>query len=202
MGLRALKVRVAVVTAVAAFAVAAALATAAVTTVNKTQNSALGPIIVTTTGFTLYGDSTRCTGSCTAVWKPLLISTKAKPVAGPGVSVKLLGTVSAGAGKLQVTYKNHPLFTYSGDHKPGEVNGQGRGGTWHVLTPAGVVVMKSASSGSSTSSSTSSSSSSTSSSSNSGSGSGGSNAGGGGGGGGTSTTPSDCAANPGGYGCM
>jgi predicted lipoprotein with Yx(FWY)xxD motif len=203
MGLRALRVRVVVVAAVTLFAVAVALSTAALSTVNEAQNSSLGGILETPTGWTLYaysaenGGAVKCTGACATVWKPLLISATAKPVAGKGVSSKLLGTVKRpGTTKLQVTYKHHPLYTYSGDKK-GQVNGQAVDGLWHALTPAGAVIMKaitSSSTGSNSSnSSASSSSNNSSSSSSSSSTSGGSN---------TSTTPSDCATNPGGYGCM
>jgi predicted lipoprotein with Yx(FWY)xxD motif len=208
MGLRALRVRVVAVAAVTLFSVAAALSTAALTTVNEVQSSSLGGILDTPTGLTLYaysaenGGAVKCTGACATVWKPLLIPASAKPVAGKGVSSTLLGTVKRpGTVKLQVTYKHHPLYTYSGDKK-GQVNGQGVDGLWHALTPAGAVVMKAItssstgsnkSSSSSSSSNTSSSSSNSSSSSSSSSNSSGSN---------TSTTPSDCAANPGGYGCM
>jgi predicted lipoprotein with Yx(FWY)xxD motif len=219
MGLRALRVRVVAVAAVTAFAVAAALSAAALTTVNKAQNSALGGILETPTGWTLYaysaenGGAVKCTGACATIWKPLLISATAKPAAGPGVSAKLLGTVKRpGSAKVQVTYKRHPLYTYSGDKK-GQVNGQGIDGLWHALTPAGAVIMKSITSSGGSSSTGSSSSSSTSSntggSSTGGSNTGGSNTGGSntggsntGGSGSTSTTPNDCSTNPGGYGCM
>ncbi len=208
MRLRALRVRVVVVAAATVFGVAAAFSAAALSTVNEAQSSSLGGILATPTGWTLYaysaenGGGVKCINACATVWKPLLISATAKPVAGKGVSSKLLGTVKRpGTVKLQVTYKHHPLYTYSGDKK-GQVNGQGVDGLWHALTPAGAVIMKaitSSSTGSPSKSSSSSSSNTSSGSSNSSSNSGGSSSSSGGG---TTTTPSDCETNPGGYGFM
>ena len=41
---------------------------------------------------------------------------------------------------MQVTYAGHPLYTYAGDAKPGDVQGQGLdqfGAEWYVLAPSG-----------------------------------------------------------------
>jgi len=211
MGLRVLKVRLAAFATVTAFGVAAAVAGAtpsALTVVHSAQNSALGKILVTASGRTLYHDSSekknvvKCLGACASQWPPLLIAAGAKPVPGPGVTASLLGTVKRPDGKLQVTYAGLPLYLFAGDKKAGDVKGQGLSGLWHALTPTGAVVTKSVtvSSGGGTSGSGSGSSS--------GSGSGsGSTSGSGTGSGGTTTTGgtgggTDCTANPQGYGCM
>jgi predicted lipoprotein with Yx(FWY)xxD motif len=137
-------------------AVAVAAASMARVTVGSGQSSLLGTkILVTVSGRTLYHDSletsdaVRCVGSCSKAWLPLLVAAGGKPVAGPGVSASLLGTVKRpGSGELlQVTYHGRPLYLFSGDGKSGEVNGQGVkgfGGTWYALAPSGSVVTKSA----------------------------------------------------------
>jgi len=88
-------------------------------------------------GYTLYhytpdkqGKPT-CTGVCAQYW-PAFVLAKGQmhPLAGKGVSG--LGTVKSG-GKLQVTWDKWPLYRYSGDTKPGQVNGQGVMGVWYVL---------------------------------------------------------------------
>jgi predicted lipoprotein with Yx(FWY)xxD motif len=191
MGLRALRL-VAIVTV---FGVVTTAATAALVTVHTTQNSALGKILVSASGRTLYHYSSepknvvKCTGSCAAKWPPLLIAAGVKPLAAPGVTASLLGTVKRPDGKVQVTYHGMPLYLFAGDTKAGAVNGQGAGGIWHAIAPSGSVVTKSAtaSTGAATGSG-------------SGSGSTGSGSGSGGSGSGTGTT--DCASDPGGYGCM
>jgi predicted lipoprotein with Yx(FWY)xxD motif len=196
---------------VTAFGVAAAVAGASpgvVATVKTTQNSALGKILVSASGRTLYHNSfekknvIKCTGACATDWPPLLVAARAKPAAGPGVTASLLATIKRPDGKIQVTYRGWPLYLFSGDKKAGDVTGQGGGGIWHALSPSGVAVMKAVGSTASTgTSSGSGSGTSTGSGSSSGSSSGsGSNTGSGSGS--TTTTPNDCATNPGGYGCM
>jgi predicted lipoprotein with Yx(FWY)xxD motif len=219
MGLRVLRVRLAAFATVTAFGVAAAVAGAtpsALTVVHSAQNTALGKILVTASGRTLYHDSAekknvvKCLGSCASQWPPLLIAAGAKPVPGPGVTASLLGTVKRPDGKLQVTYAGLPLYLFKGDAKAGDVKGQGQGGLWHALTPTGAVVTKAVtvSSGGSTSGSSSGSTSGSGSGSTSGSGTGStSGTGTGSGTGGTGTTGgtgggTDCTANPQGYGCM
>jgi predicted lipoprotein with Yx(FWY)xxD motif len=120
----------------------------------STRNGALGEILVTAGGRTLYHDSSerrgvvRCVGSCAVTWPPLVISARAKPLAGRGVTESLLGTVRRPDGRMQVTYRGLPLYLYSGDRRAGQVNGQDVGGSWHALTPGGAVVTTEAPSGS------------------------------------------------------
>jgi len=207
MALRALRTRLAAVAVVTGLAVAVGVANAALVSVHSTQNTALGKILVSASGRTLYHDSlegknlVKCIGACASQWPPLVIAAGAKPVAGSGVTASMLGTVKRSDGKIQVTYGGRPLYLFSGDKKAGDVKGQGTGGIWHALTPSGAVVtktVKAASSGSTTgtsSGSTSGSGTGTTSGSGTSTGSG-SNAGTG------YTPPADCANNPGGYGCM
>ena len=203
MVLRGLKARLAAVAVVTGFAVAVGVANAALVSVHSTQNTALGKILVSANGRTLYHNSfekqnlIKCTGACASEWPPLVIAPGAKPVGGPGIAASMLGTLKRSDGKVQVTYGGKPLYLYSGDKKAGDVNGQGAGGIWHAITPSGAVVTKAVktSSGSTTAKSSGSTSGSGTSSSGTSSGTG-SNPGTG------TAVPSDCATNPGGYGCM
>jgi predicted lipoprotein with Yx(FWY)xxD motif len=113
------------------------------------QVASLGKVLVTATGQTLYHTSAepngaiKCTGMCAADWPPFLIPAGTKPVAGPGVRASLLGTISRGNRRAQVTYAGMPLYLYSGDKKAGEANGEGvggvqwLGGTWYAISPSG-----------------------------------------------------------------
>ena len=110
----------------------------------KIAKSPLGRILVDSKGITLYdfppdkGTSSVCYGACAALWPPLL--TNGKPIAGAGVHASLLGTTKRSDGKLEVTYGDHPLYTFVPDQKPGQTTGQGVnqfGGPWWVLSPAG-----------------------------------------------------------------
>jgi predicted lipoprotein with Yx(FWY)xxD motif len=106
--------------------------------------SPLGRILVESKGITLYdfppdkGTTSVCYGACAALWPPLI--THGKPIAGPGVRSSLLGTTKRTDGKLQVTYRRHPLYYFVTDRKPGQTTGQGVnqfGGPWWVISPAG-----------------------------------------------------------------
>jgi hypothetical protein len=44
-----------------------------------------------------------------------------------------LGSLTRPDGTTQVTFDQHPLYTYSQDTAPGQANGQGVDGTWFVL---------------------------------------------------------------------
>jgi predicted lipoprotein with Yx(FWY)xxD motif len=196
----------------------ASVATAKVSvTMKSTENSSLGTILVSATGKTLYHDSAekknavKCVGACAAQWPPLLLTSGTKPVAGPGITASLLGTVTRPDGKIQVTYAGSPLYLYAGDTKAGDVKGQGIGGIWHALTPTGAVVTKTVKSSGTTTAPKSSGSSGSGSGSSTGSGSGSGSGSSTGSGSGSSTgsgsgsgsgAPSDCATNPQGYGCM
>jgi predicted lipoprotein with Yx(FWY)xxD motif len=132
-------------------ALAAGLGAAAATTAPtvRMRSTALGDVLVSASGRTLYGSSTgmkgveSCTGSCLTTWPPLLIAARAKPVAGVGVSSSLLGTLERPGGKLQITYRGRALYRFSGDTKAGELNGQGLDGIWHAVAPSGAPVTKS-----------------------------------------------------------
>lgn len=107
--------------------------------VRTASNATLGAtVLVDSQGMTLYSLSAErngrfiCTTSaCLGVWHPLSASAGA-----PGGSVGSLGTVRRPDGTEQVTYKGMPLYTFSGDQKPGDVTGQGIKdvGTWAAVT--------------------------------------------------------------------
>jgi predicted lipoprotein with Yx(FWY)xxD motif len=110
----------------------------------KTRHGKLGTFLVAGNGKSLYlfeKDKTTkstCYGQCAKFWPPLLTSGRAK--ASGRARHSLLGTTRRRDGKLQVTYKGHPLYFYAQDSKPGDTAGQGLhffGGGWYVLAPNG-----------------------------------------------------------------
>jgi predicted lipoprotein with Yx(FWY)xxD motif len=118
-------------------------------TVKVMKTKSLGKVIANDKGHTLYmfrkdhGTTSACYGKCATFWPPLTIRTGTKPVAGPGVKASLLGTTKRKDGKLQVTYKRHPLYTFLEDKKAGQTAGEGSkafGAGWYALTPTGVVI--------------------------------------------------------------
>ena len=132
-------------TATAALSTAPASATATSTAAATVEIAAtqVGPVLVDAGGLTLYhftkdtAGTIACTGDCATRWPPLVLSSgQGTPVAGEGLSGSL-GTVKRPDGGVQVTYDGMPLYKYSGDTKPGDTTGQGIGGVWFVVQPAG-----------------------------------------------------------------
>src|SRR5437763_1932488 len=85
-----------------------------VNVVTTASNAKLGKtILVNTRGRTLYhlqGETTHhwmCTGSCTSLWPPLLVPSRARHAKLGKVSG--LGKAKRPDGRLQVTYKGLPL---------------------------------------------------------------------------------------------
>ena len=128
----------------AALAVSATGHAAGKTAALKTRHGKIGTFLVDGHGRTLYlfqkDKTTRstCSGACATDWPPLLTSGKAK--ASGSVRKALLGTTKRSDGTTQVTYKGHPLYTYSGDQKAGDTNGHGLsayGARWYAVNPSG-----------------------------------------------------------------
>ncbi len=110
-------------------------------TVNISQTSQFGPILVDQRGMTLYlytmdsTNSSTCYGSCASIWFPFL--TEGTPIAGSGVNARLLGTITRTDGSTQVTYNGHPLYYFVKDKAPGDMNGENVQAVWFVVTPQG-----------------------------------------------------------------
>src|SRR5437870_1806405 len=85
-------------------------ASATVSTVKTAKNGAIGSIVVSGAGLTLYHDtrevsgSLSCTGVCAKTWLPLTVSGAMKPTGGAGITASKLGTVRRSDGRVQVTY--------------------------------------------------------------------------------------------------
>ncbi|HTR76142.1 MAG TPA: hypothetical protein VMH33_12885 [Solirubrobacterales bacterium] len=127
------------VLAVSAVAVPLALARGSKTVAGEAKAPSLHKTVLTNTkGLTLYTLSGEtdgkfiCTGTCLKAWPPLIVSAGTKPK-GP----VRLGTIKRPEGRIQVTYKGMPVYTFSGDSKKGEANGNGLRdvGVWHAVTP-------------------------------------------------------------------
>jgi predicted lipoprotein with Yx(FWY)xxD motif len=122
------------------------------------KSTSLGTILTDGGGRTLYlfqkdtGPKSTCSGACASNWPPFTATSK--PAVSGGASAGDLTLVKRSDGKMQVTYKGHPLYFFSGDQSAGQTNGQAVnafGAEWYVLSPAGAKVQKKSSSSSSSS---------------------------------------------------
>jgi predicted lipoprotein with Yx(FWY)xxD motif len=100
----------------------------------------LGLVLVDSKGYTLYdfhkdkGTKSSCYGAFAEGWPPLL--SEGKPEPSNGAMANMLGTTKRRDGTTQVTYNGHPLYTFAGDRKPGEANGNdvdAFGAEWYAL---------------------------------------------------------------------
>ena len=67
-----------------------------------------------------------CSGGCLAAW-PMFVAKAGAKTQGD------FGLIDAGDGQRQWTLKGKPLYYFAGDTQPGERNGDGSGGVWHVV---------------------------------------------------------------------
>lgn len=107
-------------------------------------HTSLGEVLVDGSGHTVYlltadhhGTST-CDAGCAAAWPPV-------PPAGgtPSGVTGTLGRTTTPAGTAVATLNGVPLYTYTGDPAPGDVNGQdihSFGGQWYAVSPSGTKV--------------------------------------------------------------
>jgi predicted lipoprotein with Yx(FWY)xxD motif len=131
---------IAALLAMSAIAAPMALAKGSKTVTGEATAPKLHKTVLTNTkGLTLYtlsgethGKFICTTAECLKAWPPLLVTPSTTPK-GP---VKL-GTIKNPEGKTQVTFKGMPVYTFEGDSKKGEANGEGLKdvGVWHAVTP-------------------------------------------------------------------
>ena len=109
------------------------------------RHTALGTILTTGKGFTVYafeadkGTMSDCTEACAVAWPPVTASGDRITVTG-GATMSLVAETIRPGGVHQLTYAGHPLYTFTGDTSPGNTNGQGSeafGARWDALTAAG-----------------------------------------------------------------
>jgi predicted lipoprotein with Yx(FWY)xxD motif len=96
-------------------------------------------VLTTGRGLTVYlfrpekDAKVMCVASCVNVWHPVLLpagSSKTPDVAGlPG----RLGRLERPEGGVQLTYNEWPLYTFSGDSRPGSAAGNGVADSWFAV---------------------------------------------------------------------
>jgi predicted lipoprotein with Yx(FWY)xxD motif len=111
----------------------------------RIARSRYGRMLVDRDGRTLYlfdkdprGRSV-CTRRCARVWPPALVT--GRPTAGRGIDRGKLTTVARDGSARQLVYNGHPLYTLSGETRPGQTGGEGYLGTWWIVSPRGARIV-------------------------------------------------------------
>lgn len=110
----------------------------------KTSSVGGQTIIVDNKGNTVYvytrdnpgATTSACTGGCATLWPA--VTSDMTPML-QGITGKL-GTITTASGKTQVTINGMPIYYYSKDTAPGQTNGQGVAGVWHVVGADGKMI--------------------------------------------------------------
>jgi predicted lipoprotein with Yx(FWY)xxD motif len=138
-----------VLTAIFVFAAAAAAVARSTAATVTTHQGKLGKMLAGRNGHTLYlfthdrSAKSSCYKTCAATWQPDLTHARPVAAAGSGVNAQLLGTTRRMNGTLQVTYKGHPLYFFTGDKKPGSMHGENInafGGHWYAVSTKGAAI--------------------------------------------------------------
>lgn len=110
----------------------------------KLADSPLGKILVDGEGKTLYGftkdtdGTSTCKGDCATTWPAELV--EGNPVIGDGLDPSVFTLADGPNGGKQLKAGKWPLYNFSGDSGPGDVNGQGSGGVWFVVGADGKLI--------------------------------------------------------------
>ncbi|MFC3503343.1 hypothetical protein ACFOOK_20530 [Micromonospora krabiensis] len=111
---------------------------------NGTASADIGTYVADGQGRTLYRfdkdtakpSKSNCNGDCAKAWPPLLVRSPGQ-IYPSGINPKLIGYVERADGTCQVTIGGWPVYLFAKDTKPGDINGQGVGGTWFAISPTG-----------------------------------------------------------------
>ncbi|MGP4014776.1 COG4315 family predicted lipoprotein [Saccharopolyspora sp. 5N708] len=114
--------------------------------VQLTRGSAggLSPIVQDAAGRTLYRfdeddnnpPKSNCNGDCAKTWRPVLVEPSSR-VFVKDVPAEEVGVLKRADDTLQLTLNGWGLYTFKGDEKPGDINGQGVNRTWFAVSPTG-----------------------------------------------------------------
>jgi predicted lipoprotein with Yx(FWY)xxD motif len=108
-----------------------------------TNTVQLEPYLTNETFFTLYhymndtarSGSSNCNGNCGKIWPPFYVENlNVNPTLNPNDFTSITRT----DGMKQLAYKGWPLYLYSGDTEPYQVNGQGIKNVWFVTNVTGI----------------------------------------------------------------
>lgn len=109
-----------------------------------TSNPAVGQYVSDGAGRSLYRfdkdtakpSASNCSGPCATTWPPLTVA-RDQSIFASGVDPQLVGFIERADGNCQITIGGWPVYYFSKDKNPGDLLGQGVGGTWFAVAPNG-----------------------------------------------------------------
>ncbi|WP_063044616.1 hypothetical protein [Nocardia pseudovaccinii] len=109
-----------------------------------TSNPTVGQYVSDGSGRSLYRfdkdtaapSVSNCSGQCAVTWPPLTVA-RDQVLYAAGVDPQLVGFIERADGTCQITIGGWPVYYFSKDTKPGDLLGQGVGGTWFAVAPNG-----------------------------------------------------------------
>jgi predicted lipoprotein with Yx(FWY)xxD motif len=119
-------------------------------TVRVGKVNGYGSVLVTGAGQPVYilssdpSGSSKCTGACAKVWKPVTVS--GSPSAGSGASSSMISSFKRSNGKSQVLYDKHALYTHAGS-AASAAGTASDGGVWYLINAKGKAVKSTTSGG-------------------------------------------------------
>jgi predicted lipoprotein with Yx(FWY)xxD motif len=114
----------------------------------KSNATDLGPVLAGPDGRTLYGftndveATSTCYGTCAEAWPPVIV--ESNWTVGPGLDNGVFSTIIRDDGHEQLVAGKFPLYYFSGDSAPGDLNGQGSGDVWFAVNTSARLVQKAA----------------------------------------------------------
>jgi predicted lipoprotein with Yx(FWY)xxD motif len=96
------------------------------------HDSEVGQVMTTPEGRTVYtfdkdtAGTSNCYGDCAEEWMPVTAASDAQPFG-------KMSIVERSDGTRQWAYDGKPLYLYDDDSMPGDAEGDGSGGVWHVV---------------------------------------------------------------------
>jgi predicted lipoprotein with Yx(FWY)xxD motif len=114
----------------------------------RAGGTGLGEVLVGEGGLTLYGftndteGTSTCTGTCADAWPPVIVSPDW--TVGPGLDSGIFSTIRREDGSEQLMAGKWPLYYYSGDSAPGDLNGQGSGQVWYAVATDATLIEEAA----------------------------------------------------------
>lgn len=108
------------------------------------DSPAVGQYVSDGTGRSLYRfdkdtaqpSASNCSGQCAETWPPLTV-TREQALFAAGVDPQRVGLIERADGNCQITIGGWPVYYFSKDKNPGDLLGQGVGGTWFAVAPTG-----------------------------------------------------------------